>query len=326
MTSPRQRGESAPVISRIPEDLRLAVVTLVWLALAHWLDRLGAAVIPDAWKRHIEFQTFLMLCQVTTAAAGLGLSFALLGRPVAAAVLTLRPPRARDVAAAALLAPALFVGSAVAALLAARPMLLAEASARGPHVSREHAGAFGRALTASPLLPTLLWSVVLAALTEELLFRGALFSLLERLASKLGGPRPPHLGQPSTSARFVSGLVATVGAAVVFALLHWDLEGGVGLVRVLSTLGLGLACGAARQITGTVAAPVALHLAHNAVAVGYARRWFASDAPLLFDALPFPDPLLALAAAGLVACGALLWVSALLRRRAEQVRALRLDA
>jgi membrane protease YdiL (CAAX protease family) len=294
-------------------DLRLAAVTLVWLALARWLERAGAYLIPDAWKRHVELQTFLIGCQVATAAAGLGLAFALLARDRAAAALGLAPPpRARDVAAAALLAPALFVAASAVALRVALPVLIAEATARGPQVSRENAGAFGRTLTGAPLLPTLVWGVVLAALTEELLFRGALYALIERLAGRL----VPHR---------VAALVAVTGAAIVFALLHGDLAGGVGIVRVVSTLCLGLACGTARYVTGSVVPAVALHLVHNTVAVGQARHWFAGDGPPPFETLPLPENLFALAAVGLVAFVGLLGAAALARRRAAQARALRLD-
>ncbi len=140
--------------------------------------------------------------------------------------------------------------------------------------------------------------------------------LLERLAGRLWAPGEGGRG---------AGLLAAAGAAVVFALLHWDLAGGVGIVRVVSTLCLGLACGAARYATGSVAAPVALHLVHNTVAVGQARRWFAGDGPPPFETLPLPESLFALAALGVAGLVALLGAAAVARRRAAQVCALRLD-
>ncbi len=192
-------------------------------------------------------------------------------------------------------------------------MLLAEAAAHGPGVSREHAGAFGHALTASPVLPTLVWGVVLAALTEELLFRGALYASIERLAARLvRSPRAP-------------GLAAAAGAAVVFALMHWDLAGGVGIVRIVSTLCLGLACGAARYASSSVLAPFALHLVHNTVALGQARGWFTDDAPPPFEALPLPERLFALAALGLAGLAAIFVAGAIMRRRAALKQALRLE-
>lgn len=291
------------------EPIKLGAVTLVWLGLAGWLDRVGNAVVPDDWKRHVPLQTFLMGCQILAVAVGLGLSFALLARPREA--LALRRPRAWQLALAALLAPGVFVVSAAVALRIALPVLLEEARVRGPQVSRENAGAFGRALGEGSLLPTLLWGVVLAAVTEELLFRGALFSLLERAArAVLPGGR-------------AAGLAAAVGAAVVFALMHGDLRGGVGLVRVVSTLCLGLACGVARHAAGTVAAPIVVHLVHNFIAVGQARRWFASASAPLFEALPLPDAVLGLAALGLALALLLAAVGAAARRRARQERALR---
>lgn len=208
------------------------------------------------------------------------------------------------------------MGAAAVALRIALPVLLAEARVRGPGASRENAGAFGRALGEGSLLPTLLWGVALAAVTEELLFRGALFSLLERVASRV---------LPSSAPGRWAGLAAAVGAAVVFALMHGDLRGGVGLVRIVATFCLALACGVARYATGSVAAPITLHLVHNTLALGQARRWFAGASPPLFEALPVPDALLGMAAAGLVAGALGAAISALARRRAEQERALRLD-
>jgi membrane protease YdiL (CAAX protease family) len=330
-SAPKPPATAALSAPSLTETLKLATVTVIWLALAKWLDRLGAAVIPDAWKRHVPIQTFLMACQVTAAAVGLGLALAILARP--RAELGLLTPRARHLVTAALVAPAVFVGAAAVALQIALPTLLAEARLRGPQASRENAGAFGRALTGGALLPTLLWGVVLAAITEELLFRGALFSLLERVVRHLGtrsagttmGAPPPNpplaMGAPPWSA----GLAAAVGAAVIFALLHGDLQGGVGIVRVVSTLCLGLACGVARVAARSVAAPVVVHLVHNAIAVGQTRRWFAGSSPPSFEALPIPDPLLGLAVGGLVAGAALAIAAQAARRRAAQERALRLD-
>ncbi len=300
------------------EGLRLGGVTLAWLGMAGGLDRLGDALVPDAWKRHLALQTFLVLCQLTAAAAGLGLSWAFLRNP--RETLALVAPRARSVVLAALVAPAVFVGAAAVALRIALPILMAEARARGPHVSRENAGAFGRALGEGSLLPTLLWGVVLAAVTEELLFRGALFTLLERAALVATG----WARAPAPAAARVAGLSAALGAAVVFALMHGGLGGGVGLVRVVSTLCLGLACGVARYAARSVAAPIAVHLIHNTLAVGQARGWFPASSPL-FDALPLPDAVLGLAGAGLVAAAFVSALAAVLRRRAEQERALRVD-
>ncbi len=314
---PSPAGRSAPSGDARDEgrdDGRLAAVTALWLLLAGELDRLGDAVVPDAWKRHVALQTFLMACQVTAAAAGLGLSFGFLRRPRAA--LALRVPSLRSLLGAALVAPAVFVAATAVAIQVALPTLLAEAETRGPHASRENAGAFGRALSGSPLLPTLLWSVVLAAVTEELLFRGALFSLLERIfgrvAARAGGQRGV-------------GLAAAVGAAVVFALMHHDVPGGVGLVRVVSTLCLGLACGVARQAAGSVALPIAIHLVHNTLAVGQSRGWFAGDARPLFETVPLASSILGLAAAGLAGLGVVAVTAAVARRRAEQARALDLE-
>jgi membrane protease YdiL (CAAX protease family) len=302
------------------ETWRLAAVTLAWLACARYLERAGDALVPDAWKVKIQLQTFLIACQITWTAVGLGLAFALLARP--RDTLALLPPRARSVAAAALLAPAVYVGSAAVAFQIALPTLIAEMRERGPHASRETAGEFGRMIQQGPTLATLIWGVVLAAVTEELLFRGALWSLVERLVRHVEGTAPGSRGRLRAAA---PAIVATVVAAVVFSAMHGNLDGGVGIVRVVSTLCLGLACGAARGLSGTLAAPVAIHMIHNTLSLGPARGWFGRDAQPLLDWLPVPNALFGLAAAG-AACAAAVWIgSTIARRRAERERALRAD-
>jgi membrane protease YdiL (CAAX protease family) len=313
MTSP-----TSPEAPSARETWRLAAVTFVWLACARYLERAGDALVPDAWKVKIQLQTFLIACQLTWTAVGLGLAFALLARP--RETLALLPPRAWSAGAAVLLAPAVYVGSAAVAFQVALPTLIAELRERGPQASRENAGAFGRMLQQGPTLATLLWGVVLAALTEELLFRGALWSLVERLVRHVEGPAPGSRGRLRAA---VPALAATVTAAIVFSAMHGDLGGGVGILRVVSTLCLGLACGAARGLSGTLAAPVAIHLIHNALSLGPARGWFGRDAQPLFDWLPVPNALVGLAAAG-AACAAVVWLgSTIARRRAERDRALR---
>jgi membrane protease YdiL (CAAX protease family) len=311
---------TSPEAAGARETWRLAAVTLVWLACARYLERAGDAFVPDAWKAKIQLQTFLIACQLTWTAVGLGLAFALLSRPREALAVLL--PRPRGIAAAALLAPAAYVGSAAVAFQAALPTLMAELRERGSGASRENAGEFGRMLQQGPTLATMIWGVVLAAVTEELLFRGALWSLVERIARHLDAPAAGPRGRLRAA---VPAIAATVAAAVVFSSMHGNLAGGVGILRVVSTLCLGLACGAARGATGTLAAPLAIHLINNAVALGPARGWFGRAPEPLFDWLPVPSALVGVAAAG-VGGAAVVWIgSTIARRRAERDRALQAD-
>lgn len=305
--------------ARPADAIKLVVVALIWLVLARYLDRVAAAALPDALKAKIRFQSFLMICQGTVFVAGLSLSWLLLARPRRALALVL--PSARSLAATVLLAPASFVVATAVAIEVALPTLMAEAQARGPGVSRENAGAFGRTLEQGSLLPTLLWGVVLAAVTEEVLFRGALWAAVDRAVALVVGPGAA-VGPIGTLRRTLPGFLATLVAGLVFSALHGDLRGGVGVVRLVSTLCLGLACGGARHLTGSVVAPIALHLVHNTLALGQARRWFASSSPPLLETLPIPDMVLGLAAAGTMGVLLLGAVTVVLRRQESMRTAL----
>jgi membrane protease YdiL (CAAX protease family) len=72
----------------------------------------------------------------------------------------------------------------------------------------------------------------------------------------------------------LAGGVATVLCAVLFGAMHDDMKGGVGIVRVVSTTCLGLACGTARQATGSVLSAIALHLCYNLFSLGQTRHWW----------------------------------------------------
>src|SRR5262249_45465164 len=156
-------------------------------------------------------------------------------------------------------------------------------------------------------IAVLIWGALLAAASEELLFRGALFgAIVEGTRGKL----------PDKAAL----AIAAAAAALVFALLHWDLSGGVGIVRVVSALCIGVACGTARALTGSVYAGFALHFTNNAIAIGLGRGWFgaerASFAPWI------PSAMVTAGVVGLVAFGVAIFARALARKRAERDAAL----
>lgn len=287
------------------EWLKLLGVTAVWFLLTRYLVRFGGPYMPDAWKAMMSFQAFQMICQALTLAVGLGLSFTLLARPRAA--LGLARPKGLHLAAAALLAPAAFVLTAYLALQIAMPTLLAELATRGPGASRQNAGELGRQLTQAPLLAVILWGAVLAAVGEELLFRGAFWSLVERLGASAIPRRAPaepvmDFMQPSFLARLTRdlgpGLAASVASAVLFGQMHADMPGGVGLVRVASTTILGFTCGIGRLLTGTIWVSILLHVINNTLTIGSSRRWFVSTSRPIIEGLP--NPVVLAAGAGLV--------------------------
>jgi membrane protease YdiL (CAAX protease family) len=321
------------------EWLKLAGVTVLWFLLTKYLVPLGNEIVPNTWKALISFQTFRMICQAVTLAVGVGLCFALLKRPAEA--LGFARPKGTHVAAATLLAPGAFVVTTYIALQIALPTLLAELATRGPGASRQNAGELGRTLTQAPLLVVILWGAVLAAVGEELLFRGALWSSIERLARLIGqrlrpsppaidpAPGEPHGGegpaseaippfmQPSPFSTFargaIPGVLATLVSAIVFGQMHADMQGGVGVVRVASTTILGLVCGMGRHVTGTIWVPILLHVCNNTLTIASSRKWFTSSGEPLLEGLP--NMLVALAIVGLVAAFALFLVSLRVRAR-----------
>lgn len=331
-------GEKSAAIAgreRVIEALKLAGVTVAWFLMTKYLVPLGDKFVPDELKAKISLQTFRMICQVVTLVAGVGLSFALLRAPRIA--LGLKAPRPLQLGGAALLAPAAFVASTYLALRIALPTLLAELATRGPGASRQNAGELGRTLTQAPLLVVILWGALLAAVGEEALFRGALWSTLRDAAglaidklkpraleasggAPVSGEEVPAFVEPGPFAAIsrdhVAASLATIGAAVIFGQMHADMPGGVGLVRVASTTILGLVCGASRQITGTIWVPILLHLANNTLTIGSSRRWFSGSAEPLLEGLP--DSIVIAAVAGaLVAGGAFAAQKRMARRTAS---------
>jgi membrane protease YdiL (CAAX protease family) len=327
------------------ETLKLAGITALWLSLSKGLIWIGERATPGAWKAKISLQSFLMGCQIVTAVAGLSLSFAWLSRP--RAVLALTRPRLRELTVTALGAPAFLVLTTVIALQAALPTLLEEMRTRGAGASRQNAGEFGRMLEQGPLLATLLWGAILAATTEELLFRGALWSLLDRLAQTIearlalraksawfgaradGGRGSTAPGRESLPTSWVQraspailGLVPTVGAAFIFGLMHGDVHGGVGIVRLASAMLLGLGAGALRWWTKSLFAPVLLHFLNNTLVIGHARKWFTRGGPELPLIDGVSNLLLGIALCGLCGAGIFWAVLGVWERRAERERML----
>ena len=74
------------------------------------------------------------------------------------------------------------------------------------------------------------------------------------------------------------------------------MKGSVGIVRVASATCLGLACGTARLVAGTIFVPMILHFGYNGVSLGLGRALFRGDSDPLLSVVP--NRLLALAALG----------------------------
>lgn len=286
-----------------PSDgpLRLALVAGAWLALAWGMLQYGALALPRSIARELTLQTFLMIAQVAMTGAGLGLALGLLAEPRAA--LGLARPTARQLTLVALATPAVFVASFAAGVGIALPTLMAELANRGTEATRQDLGELGRAVKEAPAWLTLTWGALMAPVAEELLFRGAIWSAIRRLAAPAApftAPAEPEdasaPGPPASSELpaivFEDGLMvragrrvwavlrhggfATLGSAAIFGAMHLGVPGGAGIVRVVSATCLGLACGAARHATGSVVAALALHVAYNVLSIAQTRRWLVT--------------------------------------------------
>jgi membrane protease YdiL (CAAX protease family) len=68
--------------------------------------------------------------------------------------------------------------------------------------------------------------------------------------------------------------------------MHWDMPGGQGIIRVTAGTCLGLACGVARQATGSIVVPIAIHMLFNALGLAGARRIIVNDTFPTFYMVP----------------------------------------
>lgn len=282
-------------------------VTSIWLMLARYGLPFGAKYAPKALQMAVSWSTFRALTQFTILMLGIGLWRLLV--PGGFSQLLGHPPSGRSALRVALVAPLIWSSIAWIALTIALPTLMEELRLRGPGASRQNAGAFAAELTSSSLSGALLWGVVLAALSEEFLFRGALWNLLNSLFNRLpGSPTIQEELGPTVVQRLQAGWVqgwgATLGAGLIFGLMHADMPGGVGIVRVVSTTCLGLAAGAVRTLSGSLAAAVLLHMIHNTISLGVSRGWFVKVGPTLYGV---PAMILAASLLGTIALLTLAW-------------------
>jgi membrane protease YdiL (CAAX protease family) len=289
--------------------LKLLLVAAFWLLLTRLaLDR-GALLLPASLARGLTLEAFLSLAQLITTAVGVGLCALVLG--AVRAPLGLRGGTARSLVAGLLAATPVFLVAMAAGIAVALPTLLAELHAGGAAVSQKNVGELGRSLAKSSLGMTLLWATVAAPLAEEILFRGVVWSAFRAL---FAAPPPQAVGDAAAQslppeliddgvlvkaarrlgAGLRSGGLATLASAAVFGAMHLGMPGGSGIVRVVSATCLGLACGLARHLGGSLAAPLALHAVYNLVSVGHARGWFLSETFPAKFALPTLVMLLAL--------------------------------
>jgi hypothetical protein len=310
--------------------LGLFAVVVASGALWRLLAVHGVRLLPLDVARTLSLQAFLSAVNVVTLVFGLILSALLLDRPWER--LGLKLPRAAAVLTVVLATPAVYVAASYLAVLVALPTLLEEIRSQGVEGVRQSTGEFGSQVLRAPAGLTLLWAALIAPVAEELWFRGALWALVAGWVARLWR-RPARPSEQATLAEGVvapsrvlelagsasgwlrEGGMATLLSAGVFAAFHADMPGGMGIVRVVSAAGLGLACGVARQTTGSTLAAIVLHVVFNVLSLATARRWVVTST--FPTRLMVPTLLSLLAVASLVLLALMVVFS---RRRTRQKR------
>jgi membrane protease YdiL (CAAX protease family) len=273
------------------DTLRLAIAVAAWAAAYHSLSTYGVAIFPRALLRELTLEAYLALVQLLTLGVGLGAVFALVRRPEQA--LPLRTASGRNLLVTAALAPLVFSACTTVAFLVAKPTLIAEILEGGRELAQRNTGRFGKELVESPAILALMWGAVISPVGEESFFRGALWSLVQSVVARFAGTTGPEPSntlpsdfiEPSLIERglavsgrwFARGGLATILVGLLFGFLHRDMPGGLGIVRFVSALGLGFACGLARQSSGSVAPAVLLHVLYNALSLASVRRWVVTE-------------------------------------------------
>lgn len=268
------------------------LVVAAWLALTKLVPNHSAKLLPASVRQALTLDLYLMLSLLVSTGLGVGLFLLIKRRPGAALGLK-QLPGGRGAALAGLLVPLIFVLGLGLGIYVALPVLLEEFQRGGAQVSRQNLGEFGRVVKEQPLLLTALWVVVIAPTGEELLFRGALWGSLRELTQSTEEEAPKSAseatlegviedGFPVRAGRWFvrwmkEGGLATLLTTGIFGMMHLGTPGGAGIIMVVSSLVLGLALGLARQISGGLWLPLAMHAGYNFLGLGHSRNWFVSE-------------------------------------------------
>lgn len=198
---------------------------------------------------------------------------------------------------ALLLGPFTFLAAYGLGMYFAFDALLLELASRGARAVQAQTGELGRTAQVDTLLSIVPFTVLLAPLGEELLFRGGLYGGIQSFVDSLKNKAapidvpPPSVAvaglpqrAPFAATRLGSWLFragfALLGSSLCFGLMHADTEGAMGIVRVVSASLLGLCCGIARSVSGSLVAPLALHATYNLLSLATLRGW------LVFEGFP----------------------------------------
>ncbi|MCC6216290.1 MAG: CPBP family intramembrane metalloprotease [Polyangiaceae bacterium] len=335
--APAPGGPGAtPPAGTAREIAALAALAALWFGAFFGLRAHAWRLLPASVAALTTEQSYMAGVQLTTLGVGVVLALALVRRT--RATLGLVAPPAFAWIAVLLAAPVLYSALSWTAFQIALPTLIDEHLRGGQRLLRANAGEFTRSIAVATPFELYLSFAVVAPVAEELMFRGALWSAVRSLTLPLA--RRPAPATPPADAELAlggaletplplralgaawdalaRGGLATLASAGVFAWMHADLEGGAGIVRVVSTALLGLFCGIARQWSGSVWAAAWLHVCLNVLALGAQRKW------LVVEGLPMrsqvPTLLLAVGVPALVLLLAIWAGRALLGRRGRSRR------
>ena len=113
--------------------------------------------------------------------------------------------------ATAAASPVVWTGAVWLGLTIALPTLMEELRTRGPGASRQNAGALATELTSAPVPALLVAGVVLAALAEESLFRGAIWSTVQGFVGRVVAAPADGDDALSQALGFARDLSAAIG-------------------------------------------------------------------------------------------------------------------
>ncbi len=276
--------------------VKLLVISICWLALTFLLLNHAGPYVPRALAVHLSRHSFWSLALLVAMAAGLGASFLLLDKP--REDLGLRMPSFGSMGGAMLWAPIVLALSTYLAWKIGLPTILAELKAGGRQAVQRNTGAYGRALVQTHIATTIVWATLITPVAEELIFRGGMWSAVQRLSRHFVRTKARSLpaelikeGAATKGSRavlhfFLSGGLATIVTAAVFTWMHADQKGGAGIIRLVQNACLGLALGSARHASKSLWPGIALHAAYNALSLAKLRKW-----PWLLAEGSWPKPL-----------------------------------
>ena len=277
----------------------LLLLPIAWLGGYVLLARYGVLLLPRFLSQKLTLTSYLGLVQLLIST--IGLFFVLrLTRPATQLRSTIIPTRIQglSIVYALLLAPAVYVLAHSLGMYLAFDTLIAELAAKGAKAVQQQTGEFGRSTALDSWLVVLPFTVFVAPIGEELLFRGGMYGTIQSLFARSNSlpegsdssevdPAPDSLviaGLPRRRGHqrellkraLSSGVAAWLISSLAFGLMHADTPGGMGIVRVTSASVLGLACGYARLQGASLLPPIVLHAGYNLLALGTLRGWFVN--------------------------------------------------